>query len=507
MTQSVFAYPSGAFDFSPTPAPLALSGEHYEFALLKSGPDVNPEEVELTHVTAVEVMVLWGSNVLHVSHLTPPRDFLVGESGDAASACDVLVPPEKIGQSRFSLVRVEHGEISVVKPSGATGFVESANGRRALASQGVEHIPLADKTRVEFELGGFIFKVASVNAGRPVKKGLGVGWDWNVAAFFGLSLFSHASLLAAVAFFVPSMSGISDEDSDRERLYVMQQYLDASAERERERETELSETGDKQEGGTGQQAAGEQGAMGKPTAAPASKRYEVKGPKDNPDPHLAREAARREAAEFGMIGLLNSMTGDPNAPTAPWGLDTSLGTGEISANGNMWGDEIGDAFGTGLGLAGLGEGGGGRGRGIGAGDIGTIGRGAGLGDGSGWGNGHGQLGRGHVAKSPGTMRPLSTTVSGRLPPEVVQRIVRQNFGRFRACYQTGLSRNPNLEGRVAARFVISRDGSVSNVANGGSDLPDASVVSCVLSAFYGLSFPQPENGIVTVTYPMMLSPG
>jgi hypothetical protein len=60
---------------------------------------------------------------------------------------------------------------------------------------------------------------------------------------------------------------------------------------------------------------------------------------------------------------------------------------------------------------------------------------------------------------------------------------------------------------VSARFVIGRDGAVSNVSNGGSDLPDGGVVSCVISAFYGLSFPQPEGGIVTVVYPIMLAPG
>ena len=94
-----------------------------------------------------------------------------------------------------------------------------------------------------------------------------------------------------------------------------------------------------------------------------------------------------------------------------------------------------------------------------------------------------------------------------IPPEVIQRVVRQNFGRFRLCYQQGLGRNPNLEGRVSARFVIDRSGAVTNVSNGGSDLPDSAVTSCVLSAFYGLSFPQPENGIVTVVYPIVLSPG
>ena len=101
----------------------------------------------------------------------------------------------------------------------------------------------------------------------------------------------------------------------------------------------------------------------------------------------------------------------------------------------------------------------------------------------------------------------TTTVGGHLPPEVIQRIVRQNFGRFRLCYENGLRSSPSLAGRVAVRFVIGRDGAVSSVGNGGSDLPDPAVISCVVRAFYGLSFPQPDSGIVTVVYPIMFSPG
>ena len=112
-----------------------------------------------------------------------------------------------------------------------------------------------------------------------------------------------------------------------------------------------------------------------------------------------------------------------------------------------------------------------------------------------------------VSTPAGKVRMGAVTVSGRLPPEVIQRITRQNHGRFRMCYEQGLGRNPALQGRVSARFVIGRDGSVSNVSNSGSDLPDSRVVNCVLSAFYGLAFPQPENGIVTVVYPIMFSPG
>jgi hypothetical protein len=100
----------------------------------------------------------------------------------------------------------------------------------------------------------------------------------------------------------------------------------------------------------------------------------------------------------------------------------------------------------------------------------------------------------------------ATSVSGRLPPEVIQRIVRQNFGRFRLCYENGLRNNPNLQGTVSVTFVIGRDGSVSNVGGGGG-LPDSGVTSCVTRAFYGLAFPTPEGGVVRVTYPISFSPG
>jgi hypothetical protein len=97
-------------------------------------------------------------------------------------------------------------------------------------------------------------------------------------------------------------------------------------------------------------------------------------------------------------------------------------------------------------------------------------------------------------------------VSGRLPAETIRRIVRQNFGRFRGCYEAGLLRKPALAGTVTTRFVIGRDGAVSSVATGDSTMPDADVAACVVRAFGGISFPEPEGGIVTVTYPIAFSP-
>jgi hypothetical protein len=97
--------------------------------------------------------------------------------------------------------------------------------------------------------------------------------------------------------------------------------------------------------------------------------------------------------------------------------------------------------------------------------------------------------------------------NGRLPAEVIQRIVRQNFGRFRLCYEAGLRNNPGLTGRVATTFVIGRDGAVNQSSDAGSDLPDQNVVACVVRSFNALSFPPPDGGVATVTYPIILTPG
>jgi hypothetical protein len=194
----------------------------------------------------------------------------------------------------------------------------------------------------------------------------------------------------------------------------------------------------------------------------------------------------------------------PSPSSAPYAVAIGAASGSASPvasaappadepspeDGTMWGDSIGDAFGAGgLGLSG--SGGGGGDAGIGLGNIRTLGHPP-------------STGGGAVMPS---LRQGPTTVSGRLPPEVIQRIVRQNFGRYRLCYENGLRTNPTLTGRVAVSFVIDRSGAVKSARDGGSDLPDKGVVSCVVRGFATLSFPQPEKGEVSVTYPILFNPG
>lgn len=114
------------------------------------------------------------------------------------------------------------------------------------------------------------------------------------------------------------------------------------------------------------------------------------------------------------------------------------------------------------------------------------------------------------APSPDTTRPLTIRVetlqvTGRLPAEVIGRIVLQHATQFRECYQAGLATNPLLSGRVAVKFTIDTSGNAVNVADAGSSLADRQVISCVLALFPGTSFPQPE-GVVEVFLPMSFTP-
>jgi hypothetical protein len=311
--------------------------------------------------------------------------------------------------------------------------------------------------------------------------------------------------------FMPALASTEDNPSNSDQLYRLAAAMQA-AEQAREHEQSERLEGEVEtkggEQGSGAPSPGEAGSMGSQTSTAKNKKYALGG--NSPERSLSRREALADAQNFGMVSLLGNLSTPTNeGPSAIWG-SVAAGSDPLMANGNMWGDELGEAGGSnGLFLSGIGEGGGGKFQGVGVGSFGTIFGGSGtctVGPCDGFASSTGRLTKGHKVGSP-RVSGVTSSVSGRLPPEVVQRIVRQNFGRFRMCYEQGLRNNPNLAGRVSIGFTISRDGSVGSVQNAGSDLPDSTVVSCVQGAFRGLSFPAPEAGIVKVTYPISFSPG
>jgi tetratricopeptide (TPR) repeat protein len=90
---------------------------------------------------------------------------------------------------------------------------------------------------------------------------------------------------------------------------------------------------------------------------------------------------------------------------------------------------------------------------------------------------------------------------------VIRIIVKHRVDAYERCYADGLARDPRLEGRVVARFVVQPDGAPANVTDDGSTLPDKQVVACVLAEIAALRFPPRDGGAPQkVTHPLTFSP-
>jgi hypothetical protein len=495
-----------------------MAAELFTYVSFARGAAVSADEVESTRTT-IEVRVLWGATVLHVAHLTPPRAFYVGESGDHQGDCDYSVPEQVLGTRRIPVVVPGRDGARLIIPARAAGHADiPGRGREAfddLKASGdarpsrdwpgaheLEMTPGA-LARLELPTSSLVFQVAVVNAGRKLAVGALATVEPTDFLYAASALLLHVGVIALFAFFMPKMSGDDDAAIDRDDVVVMTKLLDASAEREQPLPDGVRGESQAAEAGGSAAARGQPGDMGTILRTDRAGRYAVQGPKDNPDPRLARDAVLRDAQGFGAAELLGIIAANARpALNAAWTRDATGGSDDENAAGRLFGERIDEAAGFGgLDRTGSDLGGGGDADTIGLRDLDGIDPGQGGVD-HGIGVGRAPHQRTHAPGSP-RVRTESPTVNGHLPPEVIQRVVRENFGRFRFCYEAGLRANPSLRGRVVVKFVIDRGGAVGLSMDAGSELPDSHVTQCVVRAFGDLSFPSPEGGVVTVVYPIL----
>ncbi len=514
---------------SATPAPHGGHGgghghgddedpDAFRYGIAASGPPVNPADVE-SAATAVEVTLMWGDlSILHVAHLSPPRSFYIGERS-ATSSPDYLVGSEVLGSERMPLVVEVGGNTAVVVPQGADGAVTvgemsmtwddlKAQGKLQPCSEmaGAMQYVLPQGALASVRHQGFTWMVKPTSAGKKVGVGGGPSVNWGYHTWTGVSLAVHAAFLLMFYFLPPRPASLSLDLLSADSRLV--QYLMEPPETQEEETPEWLEQEQEQddsEGGTGKRHAGDEGAMGEESSEPTKNRYGIEGPEDNPDPHMAREEAREQAATAGAIGVLQAMTGSWNSPTSPFGADTALGADPMSALGALMGDQIGSNFGFGgLGLRGTGRGGGGTGEGtIGLGNLGTIGHGAGTGSGSGYGSGAGGF-SGRRSTVP-RIRTGEADVRGSLSREVIRRVIRRHINEVRFCYEQELGQRPDLAGRVTISFIISATGAVQTATTSSTTLNNARVEGCIVQAVRRWTFPAPDGGgVVGVNYPFVL---
>jgi TonB family protein len=502
----------GARRQSRTPFANAAEEEGPEYGLVATAPAVPSHEIE-TNERAIEVSVIWGErNVLNVDYLTPPRDYYVGEPN--GESVDYVLGQDAIGVERMPLCVAQGAGVAAIVPAGAKGEATIGDKTRSFdlmrgqgdfrpssAFAGAMEFPLPEGGSLRMKHRNFTFIIKDVKAGKKVAGHAKI--DIRPMIYVaGAALF--ASLVLTMFYFQPPRPrGLSSDLLSTDSRLI--QFLMEPEELE-EPEPEWLNGSDSSGGGKGKAHEGEQGQMGDEKAEKTKNKYGIQGPKDNPDPVMAREQAEQEARNAGIIGTLASMQGSFNAPTSPYGADFALGNDPTSALGAMTGNDIGQNFGFGgLGLRGTGRGGGGLGQGtIGMGNFGTIGRGGGRGDGEG---GYGRGVGGFRGRSGGVpeVRSGGAEVRGSLSKEVIRRVVHRHINEVKFCYEQQLNARPDLQGRVTTKFVISPTGSVQSAMVDSSTLRNEAVESCIVRAVRRWTFPAPDGGgVVVVNYPFLL---
>lgn len=224
----------------------------------------------------------------------------------------------------------------------------------------------------------------------------------------------------------------------------------------------------------GAKAAGEEGKVGKPDAALTRARG------------VARAADRAAAGVAGVLGA--------------WDLVGSAlgGAVDVGPIGGLLG-----AKGAQIGSSGLSSRGGSLGGGGERDDLGGLGtRGPGSGERD---YGEGEPGPGKEVRA--LVAPQDAIVMGGLPADLIDAVIKRRLPAIRACFQRALQSQPDLGGKLTVRFVIARDGSVSSVGRKEDAVGDPRVGDCVEGLVFGLRFPEPQGGVVVVSYPFLFQAG
>lgn len=369
------------------------------------------------------------------------------------------------------------GEVSVGEQS--ISLAELADSGHAAGNGSAYAYALPAGARCKVQHGELTFFVNEVAAGKRLAGKSEADkpfWAYNAA-----SLAAVGSLLVMTHLIADESMGMEMEMGDMDSRYVG--YMTQPDIEEEEVIEDPEPVDGEQAGGEGERHVGEEGAMGNPTKKAANKMYASKGPK-TAVPQMARSFdPDMQTRSAGILGQLQKESG--HFLSSPFGAAYNVGNDDEDVWGNMTGTEVGESFGAmGLGNIGTGRGGGGLGEGtVGMGVVGLIGHGGGGGHGSGYGpgNGHGTGTTGF--KDRGRRVPRVRMATAKTSPGIdkgiIRRIVRNHFREVVHCYNQGLTKDPNLKGRVAVQFGIGPTGKVTMSAVASNTTGDSNTGNCI----------------------------
>ena len=441
----------------------------------------------------VELRFLWGDQMVGEFFLHPntERRFTIG----SAQGVDFEMGDGRLGGPKFELVRAGKAGVRLRFTGKMQGELQRRLGEETMTLQEAKQrgiasdegdglgITLGHEDFAWVDLGGIVVEVFFQPAPRPVAVPLTESIDFTVMNIFLVCFFLAALFVISAANRTAEGEAFDDElNSNQARIAKLLIKPPANQKNPILEKFEKR----KEAGEIAQKHKGTEGEMGKKDGPKRSAHAAPKGDPSNKD-----QARLLMAKVFG-----GNSSGGISTVFGHQGLGGEL----KSAMGQMFGAAPGDAAGLGgLGLRGSGSGGGGVGDSIGIGGINTRGRGGGT---EGYGSGVGALGgKKDVDIGITSSDPM---VVGSLDKELIRKVIHANRNQIRFCYESQLNRFPKLDGKVAIRFMITAQGSVSQSSVAQSTVNNAELEACVAGRVRMWNFPKPKGGgIVIVTYPFI----
>lgn len=459
--------------------------------------------------TMVMVVVHWDDQVIFAGVVKPGGCCRLGEGPGA-----IPVPSSVLGAEQLPIVVHRQGEPRVVLPRRATGALavglappESIDRFRPLgtlrrmAPEAVE-LPLPLDATVRLAIDPITIVVSRTRREPALRHRRWAGISRRLAVCHGAATIPFVALLGAGAAAMPAL-GETPGDLRRSEEPVACYLLGVGFEGAAAPEPPIGLARDSEQQRPEWVPGDGVPCRCRPTDAdmgcPEGKRdgrYGVMGPTDNPDPHLARVEAYRDATNWlsfpWSVGPLIGIDGDRNAPTAPFGRDDSLGTDAISAKGHLWGAEIAPA----------------------PGDRGLT---------PDWQEGGLVKTIEPVPPSWAAAEPTARAshsglvIRGALSARAVLQALAPRLVPARECYRAALEDSPDLAGRIDVELTPSGNGAgAARVRVASSTIAESALTSCVAAAFDAVALPWPApaptgtdepTDRARVVYPIWLTTG
>ncbi|HTV25856.1 MAG TPA: hypothetical protein VMG12_44470 [Polyangiaceae bacterium] len=494
----------------PSPSRRPPADERYE--LHGHGPPVRSHEVEHAGRLAIEVLILWGGDVLCASHVAAPAAVFVGDASD----CDIALPAELLGAERRCVAVGSRGDVCAVLPAGAEAWLMLPDGTMRPCvdpgaplererSEPIERLlPLPLGYRAQLCFAQLEIQVATVRLGRACRRRPRV--DTSLSASLGLSALGVASVLAALSRLAPAPGLNHDERAETARLHVLRTYLAAATERAEPPRGDAHAEAARAAAATAKAPAL---AAAAPEPAPSDAAIDADpiasvepalelgaAPATERDP-IERRAQLQEAREFGIVGMLDW----PELNDPKYKFERHLDSEEVALMQRLFNPDqkpLDDGPG-GLSLSTTGIGGGGKANVVALGAVRTTGEGEGRGlERHPEGRLDAQL---HTARAPSSHQPESIS-SDPLAAASIRRAVHAERAALRGCYSDARGTALMAMGALV-RFVVRGDGQLEQVRATEPALPE-SVSRCIEHVFLGLSVPNPVARPVHVSYRVAL---